>query len=67
MNHSIYSVDRRTHMKIVAIALVAGIGIAGFGIAVRINRDEGYSQTTHVIKTQARIQNKQFAFALSPL
>lgn len=47
MNHSIYSADRPTHTKIVAVALAAGIGIAGFGIAVRINSDDGYSQTAH--------------------
>jgi hypothetical protein len=64
MNHSIYSADRTTHMKIVAVALVAGIGLAGFGIAVRINSDDGYSQTARVIKTKTRIQNQQFAFAL---
>jgi predicted hydrolase (HD superfamily) len=64
MNHSIYSADRMTHMKIVAVALIAAIGIAGFGIAVRINRDNGYSQTVHVIKAKARFQDKQFAFAL---
>lgn len=67
MNHSIYCADRTTHMKIVAVALVAGIGIAGFGIAIRINSDDGYSQTAHVIKTQARIQNQQFALALPSL
>ena len=61
MNHSIYSADRPTHLKIVAVALVAGIGIAGFGIAVRINSHDEYSQTVHVIKTKARIQDKQFA------
>ena len=27
MNHSIYSADRMTHVKVVVIALVAGIGI----------------------------------------
>jgi predicted hydrolase (HD superfamily) len=67
MNHSIYSADPTTHMKIVAVALVAGIGIAGFGIAARVNRDDGYAQTAHVIKTKTRIQNKQFALALPPL
>ena len=67
MNHSIYSADRMTHMKIVAVALVAGIGIAGFGIAVRINSDDGYSQTAHVTKAKTRIQNKQFALALPHL
>jgi hypothetical protein len=61
MNHSLYSADRSTHMKIVAAALVLGIGVAGLGIAVRINTDDGYFQTTHVIKTKDR----KFALALS--
>ena len=37
MNHSIYSADRTTHIKIVAMALVAGIVMAGFGITLRGN------------------------------
>ena len=48
MNHSIHSADRATHMKIVVLALVAGIAVAAFGIAARTNID--YSQTAHVIK-----------------
>jgi len=32
MNHSIYSADRATHLKIVVVALVAGIAVAGLGI-----------------------------------
>lgn len=48
MNHSIHSADRATHMKIVVMALVAGIAVAAFGIAARSNVD--YSQTAHVIK-----------------
>lgn len=67
MTRSVYSAGRTTHLKIVAVALVAGIGIAGFGIAVRMNGDEGYSQTADVIKTQVRIQNKQSARALPSL
>ena len=35
MNHSIYSADRTTHLKIVVVALFAGTLIAGFGIAAR--------------------------------
>ena len=50
MNHSIYSADRTTHLKIVVVALVAGIAVAGFGISARTNSDEGYTQTAHVIK-----------------
>jgi hypothetical protein len=64
MNHSIYSADRMTHMKIVAAALVASIGIAGFAIADRINTGDGYTQTAHVIKVKARLQNIKFAAAL---
>lgn len=48
MNHSIHSADRATHLKIVVLALVAGIAVAGFGILARSNVD--YSQTAHVIK-----------------
>ena len=48
MNHSIHSADRATHLKIVVIALVAGIAVAGFGISARVNSD--YTQTAHVIK-----------------
>jgi hypothetical protein len=49
MNHSIHSADRATHLKIVVVALVAGIGVAAFGIAARTNID--YSQTAaHVTK-----------------
>ena len=49
MNHSIYSADRSTHLKIVVVALVAGIAVAGFGISAH-NSDDGYTQTARVIK-----------------
>ena len=48
MNHSIHSADRATHLKIVVVALVAGIAVAGLGISARTNSD--YTQTAHVIK-----------------
>jgi hypothetical protein len=48
MNHSIHSADRSTHLKIVVVALVAGIAVAAFGISARTNQD--YAQTAHVIK-----------------
>jgi hypothetical protein len=50
MNHSIYSADRSTHVKIVVVALIAGIAVAGFGISTRNSSDEGYTQTARVIK-----------------
>ena len=49
MNHSIYSADRTTHLKIVVVALVAGIAVAGFGISARTSSDD-YTQTARVIK-----------------
>ena len=49
MNHSIYSADRSTHLKIVVVALVAGIAVAGFGISARSSSDD-YAQTARVIK-----------------
>lgn len=50
MNHSIYSADRSTHLKVVVVALVAGIAVAGFGISARNTSDEGFTQTARVIK-----------------
>jgi hypothetical protein len=48
MNHSIHSADRSTHLKIVVVALIAGIAVTAFGITARTNVD--YSQTARVIK-----------------
>jgi hypothetical protein len=48
MNHSIHSADKATHLKIVVVALVAGIAVAAFGISARSTAD--YSQTAHIVK-----------------
>jgi hypothetical protein len=48
MNHSFHSADRSTHLKIVVIALVAGIAVAALGISARTSAD--YNQTAHVVK-----------------
>ena len=50
MNHSIYSADRATHMKIVVVALVAGIAVASLGISARWTAADGSSQTARVIR-----------------
>jgi hypothetical protein len=50
MNHSIYSADRTTHLKIVVVALVAGIVVVGLGISARTGSDDGYAQTARIIK-----------------
>jgi Flp pilus assembly protein CpaB len=51
MNHSIHSADRSTHLKIVVVALVAGIAVAGLAISARSNSDfTQTAQSTHVTK-----------------
>jgi hypothetical protein len=50
MNHSIYSADRTTHLKVVVVALIAGILVVGIGISTRNSSDEGLTQTTPVMK-----------------
>ncbi len=50
MNHSIYSADRTTHLKVVAVALVVGIALAGFGISARVNDLTSTTQTAGVVK-----------------
>jgi hypothetical protein len=49
MNHSIYSADRTTHLKVVVVALVAGILVAGFGISTRATTSDDV-QTARVMK-----------------
>jgi len=48
MNHSFYSADRSTHLKIVVVALVMGIAVAGVALSSRL--DAGSPQTAGVIK-----------------
>jgi hypothetical protein len=50
MNHSIYSADRATHLKIVIIALLIGVAGAGLGLSARSNFSTASSQTANVIR-----------------
>ena len=50
MNYSIYSADRTTHLKIVVVALVTGITIAGLGLSSRINFDAASTHTEGAVK-----------------
>jgi hypothetical protein len=36
MNHSILTASRTTHLKIVALALVAAVSVVGVGISARV-------------------------------
>jgi hypothetical protein len=55
MNHSIYSADRSTHLKVVVVALVAGIVVAGLGISARTSSEDGYAQSARVFKAGAPV------------
>lgn len=37
MNHSMYSADRRTHLKVVVIGLLCAIVVAAVGIFARVS------------------------------
>ena len=50
MNHSIYSADRMTHLKIVAIALVSAIAVLGLVTASHIASGAGSVSTMALVK-----------------
>jgi hypothetical protein len=60
MNYSIYSADRATHLKIVVVALVTGIAIAGLGLSSRVNFKAAFTQAAGVAKA-----DKPFAMSSS--
>ena len=52
MNSSIYSADRATHLRIVAAALVASIGLTILALAVHVNQDDTYASTVRIRPSQ---------------
>jgi hypothetical protein len=50
MNHSIYSADRTTHLKIVVVGLVAAIAMAALTISSHIDANVASDKTAAVIK-----------------
>jgi hypothetical protein len=48
MNHSFYSADRATHLKIVVVALVAATAVAGVTITARVNAGDTYAQSNQI-------------------
>jgi hypothetical protein len=54
MNHSFYSVDRTTHLKIVTLALIGATAIAAIAISAHV-RDAGeLAQTAHAGVVKAK-------------
>jgi hypothetical protein len=50
MNHSIYSADRTTHLKIVVVGLAAAIAMAALTISSHIDANVASDKTTALIK-----------------
>ena len=48
MNHSFYSADRTTHLKIVVVALAAATAIAGLSITARFQSGDAYAQAEQI-------------------
>lgn len=48
MNHSLYSADRATHSKIVAVALIGATAVAWIGIAAHSSGGDGLTQRENV-------------------
>jgi len=50
MNHSIYSADRPTHLKIVMVALGAAIVVAALALSFRDTSGDGSVHAERIIK-----------------
>ena len=50
MNHSIYSADCTTHLKIVVVALRAVIAVTGLALSFRDTSGDGSVQAERIIK-----------------
>jgi hypothetical protein len=48
MNHSFYSVDRTTHFKVVAVALIGATAVAWISIASHFSGGIASTQAEHV-------------------
>ncbi len=55
MNSMIHTADRATHMRVVALALIAAIAVTGFAISVRLSAGgmQANMSTSRVLKAQA--------------
>jgi hypothetical protein len=54
MNHSLVTADRTTHLKIVAVSLIAAIAVVMVGITARIS-DTGASNATAKVEAHGPI------------
>jgi hypothetical protein len=65
MNSSVYSADRATHLRIVALALMLSIAIVGFAVSARVNSIEMTQTIGLDHPRKAEMPGKEAATALS--
>lgn len=59
MNHSLYSADRSTHLKVVVLALLGAVLVAGVGVGARLGASETVAEargTMVPVKAEALLQ-----------
>jgi hypothetical protein len=66
MNSSIYSVDRATHLRIVAAAVVISIAIVGLGVSARVHAVGAMQASEHPGQIQKVGQVSREAAASRP-
>jgi hypothetical protein len=59
MNHSVYSADRTTHLKIVVVALSLSTAMVGFAVSARIGAPDDVAQATRIIQHRPDLSRQQ--------
>ena len=59
MSSSVYNADRTTHLRIVAVALMASIAIVGLAISARVNLFQGSQITSAGMIQKAEISKNE--------
>ena len=59
MNSSVYNADRATHLRIIAVALIASIAIVGLAISARVNSIQGRQITSAGMIQKAEISKNE--------
>ena len=59
MNSSVYNADRATHLKIVAVALIASIAMVGLAISARVNSTQDRQITSAGMIPKAETPKRQ--------
>ncbi len=66
MNSSIYSADRTTHLRIIAVALVISIAIVGVGISARVSAIGAMQASEQQVQKAGQASREAAALRTSP-